>query len=190
MRCFSTFVLAIAVPLGAAAQAVHPLESITTELLEVRAPALNGWQIRQKNKTRVTFARAGFGADGTLAAMAIAFAIEPPNSKEHFLKQISAGIEADTPADRFIKIRSELVYEETRGYPCARYTAVHEDRTAKTVGGGTRVLKMQNHSLYCIYPYAQGAAFVAGYSHRGQELHEGLEVAAREFIEGVKVRAR
>jgi len=122
--------------------------------------------------------------------MAIAFGIEPPRSKEHFLEQIRAGIETDTPADRFIKIQSELMYEETRGYPCARYRAISEDRNAKTVSGEMKVLKMQDHSLYCIYPFAQGAAFVAGYSHRGKELHSGFDAEAREFIESVKPRAR
>lgn len=190
MRYFTIFLLSLIVPLATVAQTVQPLEPITTKLLELRAPALAGWLIREKTKTRVTFARVGFGPDGTLAAMAIAFAIKPPRSKEHFLEQIRVGIDADTPAVRFVKIQSDLVYEETRGYPCARYTAIHEDRNAKTVGGGTKNLKMQDHSLYCIYPYAQGAAFVAGYSHRGLELHEGLDAAAREFIESVKARAR
>ena len=190
MRCFAVSLLAFMVPLGAVAQPIQPLEPVATELLEMRAPALSGWVIRQKTQTRVTFARAGFGPDGTLAAMAIAFAIKPPQSKEHFLAQIQAGIEADTPADRFRKLQFDLAYEETRGYPCARYTAIHEDRNAKTIAGETKALRMQTHSLYCIYPYAQGAAFVAAYSHRGQELYEGLEVAAREFIESVKARAR
>ena len=190
MHHFAAFVLALMVHLGAVAQDLQPLETVTTELLEMRSPALAGWTIRQKTQTRVTFARAGFGPDGTLAALATAFAIEPPRSKEHFLAQIRVGVEADAPVDRFREIRSDLTYEETRGYPCARYTAIHEDRIAKTIAGETKVLRMQNHSLYCIYPYAAGAAFVAGYSHRGRDLYDGFDVAAREFIESVNARAR
>ena len=191
MRSFAVLLLlALIVPPGAVAQPVQPLEPITTELLEMRAPALTGWQIKQKTQTRVTFTRVGFGPNGTLAAVAIAFAIESPRNKEHFLEQIRAGIERDTPASRFFKIQTALVYEETRGYPCARYKAIHEDRSAQTVAGAKKTLRMQDHSLYCLYPYAQGAAFVAGYSHRGEDLHEEFEVAAREFIETVKARAR
>ena len=187
-------VLAISVaalsPLVAAAQSVQPREKVLTELLELGAPSLAGWKIDQKTPARVTFSRVGFGPNGTLAAMAIVFRIEPPRSKEHFLEQMRAGVAADTPPDRYREIRSEFRYEEDRDYPCVRYTAVHQDLKAKTVTQTSQVLQMQSHSLYCLYPNQQGAAFVAGYSHRGEKLHSDLDAEAKEFINGVKPRAR
>jgi hypothetical protein len=190
MRIALALVVAAISPLMAAAQPVAPKERVATELLELAAPSLVGWKITQKTPARVTFARAGFGPNGTLAAMAIVFSVESPRSKEHFVELMKAGIAADTPPDRYREVRSELQYEEVRGYPCVRYMAVHEDLGAKTVTAASQPLLMQNHSLYCLHPTQRGAAFVAGYSHRGETLYKELDVSAREFLDEVKPRTR
>lgn len=190
MRCLiaiCTFAVLLSV---AEAQPIEPRERITTELLEVQAPGLAGWQVTERAPARVIFSRRGFGKNGTLAAMAIVFRFGQPRDKEQFLEMVRAGVEADTPSSRFRSLQSELRYEEDRGYPCARYTAVHEDLTTKTLTDKAQAFKMQTHSLYCMHPHAQGAAFVAGYSHRGEVIHSGLDTEARHFIEGVNVRAR
>ena len=177
-------------PQAAVAQPVEPKEKLATELLELAAPNQVGWRINQKTPARVTFSRVGFGPNGTLAAMAIVFSVESPRSKEQFLEQMQARIAADTPSDRYREVRSESQYEEVRGYPCVRYMAVHEDLKSKTVTQASQPLLMQSHSLYCLHPTQRGAAFVAGYSHRGEKLYSELDVSAREFIDGVKPRAR
>jgi hypothetical protein len=171
-----------------ATQSVEPHERVATELLDVEAPGFAGWRITEKGPARVTFGRLGYGKNGTLIAHAIVFKIEQPRSKEHFVELIRQGAAADSPPSRYRELQSDLHYEDKRGYPCARYTAIYDDLSAKTMSGNVSVLKLQMHSLYCMHPSVRGAAFVAGYSHRGEVLHSGLDTEARQFIERVNVR--
>jgi hypothetical protein len=190
MRTFIAALLtALAVPV-CGAQPVEASQRISTELLDVVVPDSGAWKVHERTPSRVSFRQAGVEPNATLVALAVAFGLETPRSQEHFLELIQAGISADTPASRFKKIQSDLQFEESRGYPCAKYTALHVDLEAKTIVGVTEPLQMESHTLYCLHPTMQGVAFMAGYSYRGTVLHKGLAEEARRFIEGVTVRAR
>ena len=170
---------------------VNPGAAVVTELLKLSAPTTSGWNIVEKNQTRVSFGRLGFGNHGTLTAMAASFRLEPPRSRAEFLEQIQRAVDADAAIDRRLRaIESSLRYEDDRGYPCARYVAVFEDTGALVEADRRQPLLLQMHSLYCVNPYFDGAAFVAEYSHRGEELYNGLDAEARRFIQSVIPRQR
>jgi hypothetical protein len=172
------------------AQEIRPAERVTTELLDVQAPAAPGWQLTQKSAARITFARAGEHKNDTLGAFAIVFRIPAPRDREHFLELIREGSQADTPPDRFRAIKSEFQQDDARPYPCVRYAAVHEDRQAKLRTGGVGPLILQSITLYCMHPDTPGVAFALGYSHRGQESYPALEAEAADFIAAGTVRSR
>ena len=190
MRTFITAILALLVLPVSVAQPVEVRQRISTELLDVVVPDSGAWQVNQQTPSRVSFTKAGVGRNATLVALAVAFGLETPRSQAHFVELIQAGILADTPASRYKEVKSDIQYDESRGYPCARYTALHVDLDAKTITREPEPLQMEMHSLYCLHPTMQGVAFMAGYSYRGTDLQKGLAAEARQFIEGVTVRAR
>jgi hypothetical protein len=106
------------------------------------------------------------------------------------MELIRKGVEADTSPNRFRELNSEFQHEESRGYPCIRYTGLHEDLQAKLQTGATGTLTTQTQTLYCIHPAEKGAAFAVGYSHRGQNLQPDFENEANQFIGSSHVRAR
>lgn len=183
-------ILLLAVPLGALAQEVQPGQVIETEVLTVRAPGSTGWSLTARSPARVSFAKLGHGPNATLAAMAVAFRIEVPRSKEHFLELVKRGVAADTPALRFRPVRESFTHEEAEGSQCVRYVGLHEDLQAKTFVAPRGPIQMQSHTLYCLHPHEAGVAFAAGYSHRGELTHAAMDPEAREFIAGAGLRMR
>lgn len=172
------------------AQPIKPGERVTTELLDVRAPAAPGWQLTLKSPARITFARAGEHENDTLGAFAIMFRITAPRDREHFLELIREGSEADTPPDRFRAIKSEFQHDDARPSPCVRHFAVHEDKQAKLRTGGVGPLILQSVTMYCMHPDTPGVAVALGYSHRGQQSYPALEAEAADFIATGTIRSR
>jgi hypothetical protein len=175
---------------AAQAQPVQPGELVETEVLSVRAPGGPGWALSARAPARVTFSRLGEGRNGTLAAMAIAFRIPVPGSRDEFMDLIRRGVAADTPAPRFRAISESFAHEEAAGASCVRYIALHEDLEARTFVAPQRPLQMQSHTRYCLHPKEPGVALAAGYSHRGERAPDTTDPEARAFIDGVSLRRR
>jgi hypothetical protein len=190
MRSATVAVALCTAAIPAVAQGLAAGERIATELLDVRAPSSAGWQLSAKNPARIALGRAGDAPNETFAAFAIVFRLEPPRDRDHFMDLIRKGVAADTPPSRFRELKADLRHDESRGHPCIRYTALHEDLQAKLRTGATGTLITQTQSLYCVHPDEKGAAYAAGYSHRGDSLHAQFETEADQFIGGSHVRAR
>jgi hypothetical protein len=188
--------LLLLVSCAVSACAVRPMpetvragETITTDLIQFKVPGSGAWNVQKRHVDSVAIASSGPSVNSTIIAMAYLFKTPTPSSKEHFLELVRAGVREDLPADgRFRQIEAKVEYEGQRGYHCARRTVVHEDRQAPVGGGGTKSLRMESHSLYCTYPFAQGMTTMRGFSHRGEGAMEGFDQQARRFIEGVSFR--
>ena len=174
----------------AIAQGLKSGEQVTTEFLEVQGPPTSGWQLSGKSPGRIALARPGSHLNETFAAFAIVYRLEQPRDRDHFLELIRKGVVADTFPTRFRQLQAEFQHDQSRGYLCIRYTAVHEDLQARLISGATGTLTTQTHSLYCLLPQEQGAGFAAGYSHRGENLHAEFHTEAIQFITSAQVRAR
>ncbi|HTR00228.1 MAG TPA: hypothetical protein VMH83_09570 [Candidatus Acidoferrum sp.] len=162
-----------------------------TNLLSLKVPTKpDGWAIEKKTTATITLAHADEEPSSSLVAVASSFKVAPPKDKEDFLEQIRRGIDNETPSTRFRELESSLTYEDDRGYQCARYKALHEDRQAKMADKITGTLKLQSHSLYCLHPYYSGVMFVAGYSYRGLAVRVKFDEEAKAFIDSVQPRNR
>ncbi len=178
----------VAAPLSA--QALVPGEQLTTDLLSARAPSSSGWQLSSKTPARIALARGGTQPNETFAAYVIVFRIEQPRDRDHFLELIRNGVAADTSPDRFRAVKVDFHHDESRGYPCVLYTAIHDDLQARLRSGATGTLATQTQTLYCLHPQERGTAFAAGYSHRGEALHAEFATEATQFIASAHVRTR
>lgn len=190
MRMATTAFALCAAAAPAIAQGVAPGEQIATDLLDIRAPSTAGWQLLAKTPTRITLARPGRDPNETFAAFAMVLRLEPPRDRDHFMDLIREGVAADTSPTRFRERKADFQHDESRGYPCIRYTGLHDDLQAKLRSGATGTLTVQSHSIYCLHPAEKGAGFSAGYSHRGEILHAEFETEAIQFIDGSHVRAK
>lgn len=172
-------------------ETVRAGQSITTELIRLKAPDEGEWNVQKRLADSVAIAGNGPGPNSTIAAHAYLFKTLVPKEKEQFLQAVRKGLQQHNSNNpRFREIEAKFEYDGQRGYHCARHVTLVEDLQARAIGGGTRSLRMQTHSLYCAYQFEEGVLTVSGYSHRGDELMEGFDQRARKFIEGVTFHRR
>jgi hypothetical protein len=171
-------------------QALSPGERLVSERLELTVPQSPGWRLAALSAAHIAIARAGRAPDDSHAAFAMAFRIEPPRDREHFLELVRRGVAADTPPERFTERQAEFRPDDARGLWCVRHAAVHEDRQARLRSGGTGTLTLQALTLYCLHPREPGVAVAFGYSHRGHEAVADFDAEASTFIAAAGLRER
>lgn len=166
------------------AQTPPDTERVRTELLDVRAPAGSGWRVSVRQPARVAWARPGTGENDSQAAFASVFRLTPPRDGDHLLSLVRDGTAADTPAERFRPLQSTFTRDDTRGVPCVRHVAVHEDTQARLRTGGMGSLVMQSVTLYCLHPVERGLAIAIGWSHRGTLPVADADAQGEAFLAG------
>jgi hypothetical protein len=166
------------------AQPSPDAERVRTELLDVRAPAGSGWRVSVRQPARVAWARPGTGENDAQAAFASVFRLTPPRDGDHLLSLVRDGTLAETPAERFRPLQSTFMRDDSRGAPCVRHVALHEDTQARLRTGGTGSLVMQSVTLYCLHPVERGLAIAIGWSHRGMLPVADAEAQGEAFLAG------
>ena len=183
--------LGIAVPTVlalAACATARPVASdalFAGQLLDIRAPASAGWQMVHSNADGVAFGRADRATGRSYVAHVTAFAAPPFGTSDEFLAIVKAGVEQDTPPDRFRNVESSFRLTGERPYICVRLRATSEDMTAR----GGAALPLHVRSLYCQHPTKPRLGFVVGYSQRGGTPDPDLDQQADAFIAGVQIPA-
>lgn len=157
------------------------------EMLDIRAPASEGWVLAESTPGGWSFAREGRGSRESYVASVLAFSLAETRNSEEFVELIKSGIEQDTSPDRFGATEATLEYTEARGYPCVKYQATTEDKGAKSSLSSRAPQKLQVYSLYCRHPKRPTLGFAIIFSHRGSELDPNLEQLGEDFAGGVQV---
>lgn len=168
-------------------QPVTPGQVFAGSLLSVRAPDSEGWVFAPAGNSGLAFARRGAERNETYAAQAFLFKLIPTEGREEFLKLIRERVDMVNPPSRFEPVETHFEFTEQRGYPCARYKSLYNDKEALTTSGTREPMKLQVVSLFCRHPSQQEVGFFAAYSHRGANTDPDLDVPAQQFIDGVQV---
>ena len=170
------------------AQNLSPGQLFSSELVNVRAPKSDGWRLTGAAGGGLVFSRRGEASNESRVAQVLLFPLPETRDSEDFIATVKRGIDKDTSPDRFHALQPPfLEYTEARGYPCVKYKGALQDTQAKTSLLGRESLMFQAVWLYCRHPKRKELGFMAGVSHRGENIDSGLEAEADSFIEGVQV---
>jgi hypothetical protein len=166
----------------ATGETLSPGQEFSNTVVLVRSPNEAGWKMGVQSSVALSFVKPGATPHESYAAQLMLFPLKDNLSKDEFLTYIKKGIDADTPLSRFKPIESKLTYTTQRGYACAQYSGLTEDKDSATGAPA----KLQVRSLYCHHPHDQGVGFMVAYMHRGDSFDKGLPAKADEFFKGVK----
>ena len=164
---------------------VRPGQEFPGELLNIRAPNSEGWQLMQSSPEGWIFAKEGATSNSSYVASILTFEISTDASADDFVNEVKRLL-GDVP-DRFNVLESAFEPTTERGYPCVKYSTVTEDKKAKVSMFRREVQFLQLHALYCRHPQRPTFGFGAIYSHRGKELDGNVPLRAEEFIGGIVV---
>ena len=167
--------------------AVAPGEFLPGDYVNVRVPNSKGWHWVESSSKGMGFKKHGHAPGESLGAQLLIFDLEPTETPEQFVALIKQAIEHDTDPKRFHVLQSSIDYTSERGYPCARYHALADDKHARTSANTREQLVLEWHGLYCRHPVRTDRGFAAVYSHRGRGKYQGLDAEAQDFISGVQV---
>jgi hypothetical protein len=187
----AVLIAALALPLGTAAIAadtpsVKPYQDFSNALLEVHAPASDGWYEIAQKPDRIVFGRSGTAADESFIAAVFLFRIPEFPDSNSFVEYVREGTIKDSPPDRFATTESDLRYSSAREYPCVKYHAVSIDKKARSSGAATEQLRIENFQLYCQHPTKSGLGFSVSFSQRGGNADAKLEKEAAAFMDSVQ----
>lgn len=172
-----------------AGQPVPPKQLFPSSILNIHSPDTEGWIITGAARNGIMFGKRGGDINETYGAQAIIFEMPPTNTNEELIAYVKNRITTVNPPSRFQELESNYQYIENRGYPCVSANIVFND-TAAVTPTGKEQLKLQVISLYCRHPVVKQLGFFAAYSHRGQTTDKHIEIAAKDFIEGVDVPSK
>ncbi|MCF6340790.1 MAG: hypothetical protein L3J10_08610 [Sulfurimonas sp.] len=150
------------------------------DYIKIHSPNSTGWSVLDKSNSKVIMGKKD--NEGSYEAKVIFFPIYIVEKKEFYdlIKNETSKIKNDK---RYSILSSKLNSTEKRGYPCVETKQILK---AKTSPAATGSLIMQINALYCKDPKREGAGFMVGYSFRGQEIIEDIDIQADSFIEGVQ----
>lgn len=163
---------------------IQPGQPFSSDYVNVKAPDSTGWLLMQASDAGITFGRKGPSETESCIASVSLFVLPPTNTRAEFEDLIRAGVQQDTPPERYNMQRQTLGYTDERGYPCVRYQALASDKHPR---GPDTPLLLALDGLYCRHPKQQDTGFAAIYSFRGKTEHPEIRAEAESFIQGTQV---
>lgn len=183
----TVFSLFGAVSVAATPPSVSPNQDFSNPILQIHAPASDGWHGLSQTPNRIAFAKSGSTAEESFVAAVFLFRIPTFEKSDAFTDYVREGIIKDSPSDRFETIELSVLYSTEREYPCVKYHGISIDRHASTSALFYKKLRIENIALYCEHPSRPGLGFSISFSHRGGSADEKIDADALAFIESVQV---
>ena len=167
--------------------AVSPNQDFSNPLLQIHAPASDGWHGFARSANLIAFGKSGSSADESFIAQVNLFHLPTLPDSEAFTEFVREAVIKDSPADRFETLDVNVQYSAARGYPCVTYHAVSDDKKAHVSFLSRKTLRFEVFALYCQHPLKPGLGFSAVFSHRGGSIDENLDKEAAGFMDSVQV---
>jgi hypothetical protein len=169
--------------------AVTPSQDFSIPILQIHAPASDGWHGFERSANLVAFGKSGSSAGESFIAQVNLFHLPTFPDSEAFTEFVREAVIKGSPTERFEALEVNVQYSAARGYPCVTYHAVSDDKKARVSIFSTKTLRFEVFALYCQHPHKPGLGFSAIYSHRGGSIDQNLEKEAAGFIDSVQVTA-
>ena len=125
--------------------------------------------------------------DETLIVATILYNVDPPASKEAFLKFVQNARANDPDIGRFESIRNaEELYEE-RPETCVLYRAASKDRSTRAVRGGQYTV-FETIGMHCVHPDKPNVGVQVELSRKAPPgtTDPGFEAAGLALLESVR----
>jgi hypothetical protein len=167
--------------------ALAPNQDFSNPLLQVRAPASEGWFGSERSANYIAFGKRGSNSSESFIAQVNLFRLPTFADSAAFTEYIREQVIKGAPTDRFETLESNVQYTAERGYPCVSYHAVSNDEKPRTSSFFRRTLRFEIYALYCQHPLKPGLGFMAAYSHRGGDIDAALAKEAADFIDSIQV---
>jgi hypothetical protein len=167
--------------------AVSPNQDFSNPILQIHAPASDGWQGFARSANLIAFGKSGSSAGESFIAQVNLFHLPIFPDSEAFTEFVREAVIKDSPTDRFETLEVNVQYSPARGYPCVTYHAASNDKKARVSFLSTKTLRFEVTALYCQHPFKPGLGFSAVFSHRGGSNDENLDKDAAGFINSVQV---
>jgi hypothetical protein len=169
--------------------AISPNQYFSNPILQVHAPASNGWYGITQSSDRIAFGKSGSTSDESFVAAVFLFRIPEFLNSAAFIEHVREGVIKDSPSDRFETIELNVQLSTEREYTCVRYHGISNDRKAHTSSLFKKTLRIENIALYCEHPSKPGLGFSVSFSHRGGNAEVKIDDDAASFINSVQVTA-
>lgn len=167
--------------------ALTPNQDFSNPLLQVHAPASEGWYGAERSTDHIAFDKRGSNSSESIIAQVNLFRLPTFADSAAFTEYIREQVIKGAPTDRFETLESKVQYTAERGYPCVSYHAVNNDEKARTSSFVRKTLRFEMYALYCQHPLKPGLGFMAAYSHRGGDIDATLAKEAADFIDSIQV---
>jgi hypothetical protein len=167
--------------------AVSPNQDFSNPILQIHAPASDGWHGFDRSADLIAFAKSGSSAGESFIAQVNLFHLPTFADSEAFTEFMRETVIKGSPTERFEALDVDVHYSPERGYPCVRYHAVSNDKKSRVSLFSTKALRFEVFALYCQHPLKPGLGFSAIFSHRGGSIDENLDKEAAGFIDSVKL---
>ena len=167
--------------------AVSPNQDFSNPILQIHAPASEGWHGFAQSASVIAFGKSGSEAGESFIAQVNLFHLPTFPDSEAFTEFVREAVIKDSPSDRFETLEVNVQYSAVRGYPCVTYHAVSDDKKARISFLSTKKLRFEVSALYCQHPFKSGLGFSTVFSHRGGSSNENLQKEAADFIDSVQV---
>jgi hypothetical protein len=174
-------------PAGENRPAVSPNQDFSNPVLQIRAPASEGWHGFARSANLIAFGKSGSKAGESFIAQVNLFHVPNFPDSEAFTEFVREAVIKGSPTDRFETLELNVQYSSARGYPCVTYRAASDDKKARVSFLSTKTLRFEVSALYCQHPFKPGLGFSAAFSHRGGNRDENFENEATAFIDSVQV---
>jgi len=175
---------------GASAADIHPAltpnQDFSNPLLQVHAPASEGWSGSERSTDHIAFGKRGSSSSESFIAQVNLFRLPTFADSAAFTEYIREQVIKGAPTDRFETLESNVQYTAERGYPCVSYHAVSNDEKARNSLFFRKTLRFEMYALYCQHPSKPGLGFMAAYSHRGGDIDATLAKEAADFIDSIQ----
>jgi hypothetical protein len=167
--------------------ALTPNQDFSNSILQIHAPASDGWHGFARSASLIAFGKSGSSAGESFIAQVNLFHLPTFPDSEAFTEFVREAVIKDSPTDRFETLEVNVQYSATRGYPCVTYNAVSDDKKARVSILSRKTLRFEVFALYCQHPIKPGLGFSAVFSHRGGSIDQNLDKEAADFIDSIQV---
>jgi hypothetical protein len=167
--------------------AVSPNQDFSNSILQIHAPASEGWHGFARSANIIAFGKSGSSRGESFIAQVNLFHLPVFSDSEAFTEFVREAIIKGSPTDRFETLEVNVQYSPARGYPCVTYHAASDDKKARVSFLSSKTLRFDVSALYCQHPFKPGLGFSAIFSHRGGNIDENLDKEAAGFIDSVQL---
>jgi hypothetical protein len=166
--------------------ALSPSQDFSNPILQIHAPASEGWHGFARSANLIAFGKSGSNAGESFIAQVNLFQLPTFPDSEAFIEFVREAVIKGSPTDRFDTLEVNVQYFPARGYPCVTYCAASDDKKARVSLFSTKTLRFEVSALYCQHPFKPGLGFSAIFSHRGGSIDEKFDKEAADFIDSVQ----